>query len=165
MRWTVDPLGGGYYSSSLSQLDPGALSTIALSRADGGDAPNSFVTMPEGVDLTAPTAGTVKTAGEDLLVTWSPSGTADQIQIVMRSVQCTRPSAGSTVTTTVVGDPGSATVLVDPQLLPPLASGELCEVDVQVRRVRYGTVDAAYAAGGSILARQLDVARIVVLQP
>jgi len=165
MRWTVDPLGGGYYSGSLSQLDPGALITIALSRKDGGGAPSSVVTMPEAVDLTAPAAGAIKTAGEDLLVTWMPSGTTDEMQIVMRSAQCTRPGAGSAVTTAVVGDPGSATVLVDPQLLPSLASGELCEVDVQVQRVRHGTLDPAYAAGGSILARQLDMARIVVLQP
>jgi len=38
-------------------------------------------------------------------------------------------------------------------------------VDVQVQRARLGTVDPAYAAGGVIQARQLDVVRIVVLQP
>jgi hypothetical protein len=84
---------------------------------------------------------------------------------VMRAVQCTRSGAGSTITTTVVGDPGSATVSVDPSLLPPLASGEQCEVDVQVQRVSDGTVDPAFADGGTFQARQLDAVRIVVLEP
>ena len=165
MRWTIASLGGGYYSASLTQLDPGTAINIALTRGDGGSAPNSQVTMPEPIGLTAPVAGALATAGTDLLVTWNPSGTADQIQIVLRSVQCTRPGAGATQTATVAGDPGSATVLIEPDLLPPLASGEQCEVDVQVQRARYGTVDLGYAAGGVIQARQLDEARIVVVQP
>ena len=165
MRWSLGALGAGYYAASLTQLDPGTTITIALSRSDGGNAPNSQVTMPEPVNLTAPVAGEAATAGDTLVVSWSPSGTADQIQIVLRSVQCTRPGAGATQTASVVGDPGTAKVLIDPGLLPPLNPGEQCDVDVQVQRARLGTVDPAYAAGGVIQARQLDVVRIVVLQP
>ena len=104
------------------------------------------------------------TAGQDLLVSWAPSGTPDVMQVVMRTVVCDRTGAGNTVVTTLVGDPGDATVQVDPSLLPPLASGEQCEVDVQVQRVTNGTVDPAFA-GGTFVARQLDVVRITVLQP
>ena len=164
LRWTVDPLGTGRYAASLTQLDAGTVITIALSRGDGGDAPNSQVTMPAALGVTAPLAGASVTAGDNLLVSWVPSGTPDQMQVVMRAVRCTRSGAGSTISTTVAGDPGSATVAVDPSLLPPLASGEQCEVDVQVQRVIHGTVDPAYA-GGTIEARQLDAVRIVVLEP
>lgn len=164
MRWTIDPVGGGQYASSLTQLDGGTVITISLSRGDG-DAPNSQVTMPEPLAVTAPLAGASVTAGDALLVTWAPSGTPDEMQVVMRTVQCTRPGAGNTTTSTLADDPGSATVQVDPSLLPPLASGEQCEVDVQVQRVSEGTVDPAFAAGGTFQARQLDLVRIVVLQP
>ena len=165
MRWTVEPLGGGQYAASLTQLDAGTLITISLTRSDGGDAPNSQVTMPLGLGVTAPLAGASVTAGDDLLVSWAPSGTTDQMQIVMRSVQCTRSGAGNQIVAAVTGDPGSATVVVDPSLLPPLASGEQCEVDVQVQRLVYGTLDPAYAEGGTMLARQLDAVRILVYQP
>ena len=165
MRWTVDPRGGGQYASSLTQLDAGTVITISLSRGDGGDAPTSQVTMPAALSVTAPLAGVSVTAGDNLLVAWAPSGMLDQVQVVMRAVQCTRSGAGNTITTTVVGDPGSATVSVDPSLLPPLASGEQCEVDVEVQRVSYGTVDPAFADGGTFQARQLDAVGIVVLEP
>jgi len=165
MRWTIDPVGGGQYASSLTQLDGGTVITISLSRGNDGDAPNSQATMPEPLEVTAPVAGQSVTAGDALLVTWAPSGTPDEMQVVMRTVQCTRPGAGNTTTSTLVDDPGSATLQVDPSLLPPLASGEQCEVDVQVQRVSEGTVDPAYAAGGTFQARQLDLVRIVVLQP
>jgi hypothetical protein len=164
MRWTPDARGGGYYSASLTQLDPGTAITVALTRGDGGNAPNSLVTMPEPIDVTAPVSGALATAGANLAVTWTPSGTPDEIRILLRTVLCSRPGAGTTQTATVVGDPGSATVLIDPDLLPPLNPGEQCDVDVQVQRVRYGTVDPAYAAGGTIQARQLATVTIVVAQ-
>lgn len=164
MRWTVDPLGGGQYAASLTQLDGGTVVNISLTRSDGGGAPNSTVTMPSPLEVSAPLAGTTVTAGQNLLITWAPSGTPDQMQVVMRTVVCDRTGAGNTVVTTLVGDPGNATLSVDPSLLPPLASGEQCDVDVQVQRLVNGTVDPAFA-GGTFLARQLDVVRIVVLQP
>jgi hypothetical protein len=164
MRWTVDPLGGGQYAASLTQLDGGTVVNIALSRSDDGGAPNSVVTMPPSLELSAPIAGTSVTAGQDLLVSWAPSGTPDLMQVVMRTVVCDRTGAGNTIITTLVGDPGDVTVQVDPSLLPPLASGEQCEVDVQVQRVTEGAVDPAFA-GGTFVARQLDVSRIIVLQP
>lgn len=165
MGWTVEPLGGGQYAASLTQLDPGTVVTFGLNRQDDESAPNSQVTMPQVVNLTAPLEGAVTTAGTNLLVTWSPSGTTDAMTVILRTAVCDRPGAGYTLTTAIEGDPGSATVYVDPGLLPPLASGELCEVDVQVQRVSNGTVDPAYAAGGIIQARQLDAVRILVLQP
>lgn len=164
MRWTVDPLGGGQYAASMSQLDGGTVVNISLTRGDGANAPASQVTMPIALEVSAPTAGTTVTAGQDLLINWAPSGTADQMQVVMRTVVCTRVGAGNTTVTTLTGDPGSVTLTVDPSLLPPLASGEQCEVDVQVQRVVNGVVDPAFA-GGTFMARQLDVVRIVVLQP
>jgi len=164
MRWTVDPLGGGQYAASLTQLDGGTEVNLALSRSDGGDAPASVVTMPTSLEVSAPIGGTSVTAGQDLLVSWAPSGTPDVMQVVMRTVVCDRTGAGNTIVTTLVGDPGNTTVVVDPALLPPLASGEQCDVDVQVQRVTNGTVDPAFA-GGTFLARQLDVVRITVLQP
>ena len=165
LRWTLGALGGGLYSASLTELDPGALITIALTRGDGGNAPNSQVTMPLPIDLTAPVSGALATAGTNLVVGWTPSGTPDEIRILLRTVLCSRPGAGTTQTATVVGDPGSATVFIEPDLLPPLNPGEQCDVDVQVQRTRFGTVDPAYAAGGTILARQVDAATIVVRQP
>jgi hypothetical protein len=164
MRWTVDPLGGGQYAASLTQIDGGTEVNISLTRGDGEDAPSSHVTMPTALVVSAPVAGTSVTAGQNLLIAWAPSGTPDQMQVVMRTVACTRVGAGNTVVTTLPGDAGSVTLPVDPSLLPPLASGEQCEVDVQVQRMSSGVVDPAFAAG-SFLARQLDVVRIVVLQP
>ena len=88
------------------------------------------------------------------------------MQVVLRSVECTRPGAGNTIRPRRWwAIRGRATVSIDPSLLPPLASGEQCEVDVQVQRVRMGTVDPAFADGGIIQARQLDEVRIVVLEP
>ena len=138
MRWSLSPLGSGYYAASLTQLDPGTTITIALTRSDGGNAPDSQVTMPEPLALTAPAEGIIESAGNNLEVSWNPSGTADQMQVVLRSVRCTRPGAGATQTVAVVGDPGSATVLIDPELLPPLGPG---------RTVRGRRAGAAGAAG------------------
>ncbi len=164
LRWTVDPLGGGQYAASLTQLDGGTVVNISLTRSDGGGAPNSTVTMPTPLEVSAPVVGTSVTAGQNILVAWAPSGTPDEMQVVMRTVSCDRVGAGNTVVTTLVGDPGDVTLPVDPSLLPPLASGEQCQVDVQVQRLVNGTVDPAFA-GGTFLARQRDVVRIVVLQP
>jgi hypothetical protein len=165
LRWTLGAQGGGLYSASLTELDPGTVITIALTRGDGGNAPNSQVTMPLPIDLTAPVTGALATAGTNLSVAWTPSGTPDEIRILLRTVLCSRPGAGTTQTATVVGDPGNATVFIEPDLLPLLNPGEQCDVDVQVQRVRHGTVDAAYAAGGTIQAQQADKVTIVVRKP
>ncbi len=166
MRWTVDPVGGGFYSASLSQVDPGTNVTIVLTRHSDASAPASIVRMPETLEETAPVVGQVATSGTNLIVAWTPSGLADPINIVLRSVVCDEPGAGTTFSIPVDGDPGSQTITLDQSLLPNgMTSGESCEVDVRVQRTVTGTVDPAYAAGGSIIARATDVARIVVVQP
>lgn len=83
----------------------------------------------------------------------------------IRTISCDRPGAGQEDVTPVVGDPGTATVFVSDQLLPPLNPGEGCSVDVMVERANSGTVDDAFADGGSIMGRQVDAVRIRMLQP
>jgi hypothetical protein len=159
-------VGGGFYSASLSQVESGTNVTIVLTRHSDASAPASVVRMPESVEETAPVVGQVATSGTNLLVTWAPSGLTDPINIILRSVVCDEPGAGTTFSVPVDGDPGSQTVTLDPSLLPAgMASGESCEVDVRIQRTVTGTVDPAYATGGSIIARATDVARIVVVQP
>lgn len=165
MRWTVDPLGGGYYSASLSELAAGSSVTISLLRGDGANAPASTVTMPEAVNVTAPQPDTVFVTNNNLTVKWTPSGSSSAMAVRIRTISCDRPGAGQEDVTPVVGDPGTATVFVSDQLLPPLNPGEGCSVDVMVERANSGTVDDAFADGGSIMGRQVDAVRIRMLQP
>ena len=164
MGYSVDPVNGNYYITSLVAPALDEPIVISLTRNGGENAPNSRVTMPAAIRLSAPTIDTVIFVGTTVQVSWAPSGTDDDITIVLTTTECTRGGSTAPQGTAIVGDPGTATLVIQASLLPAgLPFGGSCAVSVRVERTRFGTPDPAFKPGGSVMARQIDFRRIYVV--
>jgi hypothetical protein len=164
MGYAIDPVNGNYYTTSLvaPALDQNIV--ISLTRDGAANAPDSRVTMPAAVRLSAPTIDSVIVVGTTMEVSWAPSGTDDDITIVLSTTECTGGGSTAPQGTEIVGDPGTASIVIPASLLPAsLPFAGLCAVSVRVERTRFGTPDPAYAPGGTVIARQIDFRQIFVV--
>lgn len=163
MGYAVDPVNGSYYTTTLVTPDAGQDIVFSVERDGAANAPNSHVSMPTPIQLTAPSVGTVIATGTQVNVSWSPSGLADEVTIVMTTTSCSGGGSTAPHGTLITGDPGTAAVAVPPSILPlSLPFGGSCAVNLRVERTRYGTPDPAFASGGSVIARQVDVRQVFV---
>lgn len=164
MGYAVDPVNGSYYTATLAAPAPDEVIVFALSRGGAASAPNSSVTMPVRATILSPTADTIVTTGTNITVTWNPAGSADEMAVVLTTTECTGGGSTSPQETLLVGDAGTASIAVPPALLPPsLPWNGYCSVSLRLQRTRYGTPDPAFASGGTVAARQLDIRRILVI--
>lgn len=163
LGYAVDPVNGAYYTGLLVAPALDEPVVFSLNREGEADAPNSRVTMPASMRISAPAADTLVLAGSDLIISWEPSGTADDISIVLSTTSCTGGGSTAPRGWAVDGDPGTATITVPVALLPPnLPFGGSCDVSLRLERTRSGTPDPAFASGGSVIARQIDFRNIFV---
>jgi hypothetical protein len=164
LGYALDPVNGPYYTAQLVAPAVDEAVVFSLTRGGASSAPDSRVSMPAAIRLSAPTVDTVVETGSTLDVVWGPAGTGDQITIVLTTTECSGGGSTTPITTTVTGDPGAATIPIPTSLLPPgLPFDGLCAVSVRVERTRVGTADPAFASGGSVIARQIDFRRIYVV--
>jgi hypothetical protein len=147
-------LGTVSYQASFSNLDTGGTGyTIALVRNSDVSAPTSTCTMPDKFTITAPTSsGTFSRGNDDLVVTYSGSGTQDPMTWSAGG-DCVRGMVGGSVS----NDSGTFTIskgaLVNPNPAPQAPAN--CVAHVTLTRQRVGQLDSHYGSGGHITAEQV----------
>ena len=149
----VSFLGTISYESTFSGLDQGGTSyTIALQRTTDVSAPSSTCVMPGVFGITAPTSsGTFSRGADDLVVTYSGSGTQDPMSWSAGG-DCLKGMVDGTVS----GDTGTFTIAKG-ALVPtdPMAATMTCQAHVTLTRSRAGQLDPHYGSGGKITAQQV----------
>lgn len=119
--------------------------TVALSRPSDTPALNSSVTLPAPLTITGPAAGTSYSRANGVItVTWGNSGKSEPLSVSLDG-NCIDP-----VSRTPTGDPGTVTFNAGEVKGKKDHETETCDVTVNVRRTRAGTVDPAFGKGGSV---------------
>lgn len=124
----------GVYVAHFDVGEGGTEFTVQLTREDDDDAPDNAGTLPDPFELEALPKEPVP-RGEDLTVTWSPSGSGDDM-VIRVDGDCIFSK-----TFDVGGDTGTYTIVAGE--LEPTSSQEpkSCDVDVVISRTRGGTTD------------------------
>lgn len=161
MEFAVDPFNSEYYTTQLSAIDADQPVSFSLERGSETDAPNSVVQMPFAAQLNTPAPDALVFTGSELEITWDQFAGDDVITVVLQPAEC----PGTAFSQAVTGDPGTLTITVPATILPSFPILGACAVDVRLERQRTGTLDPAYAAGGTIFARRFDSHRIFVSSP
>lgn len=118
---------------------------FSLDRSVDAGAPDSRCSLPAPFEPTAPAAGEVYSRGQqDLTVSWTPSGEADEMRIVVKG-DCLWQHVVA-----VDGDPGTAVIPAGTLDSLNEDDPQSCDATVTVQRLRFGTLDAAFAQGGTI---------------
>lgn len=129
--------------------------TFSLDRSIDAGAPDSRCSLPEPLELTAPTDGDTYSRGQnDLGVTWSPASEADEIRIVVQG-DCLWQHIVD-----VDGDPGSYVIPAGTLDSIDQDNPQACDATVTVQRRRFGSLDAGFGEGGTIYGIQARVADI-----
>jgi hypothetical protein len=123
---------------------------VDLQRTLDDGAPNSTATLPAPFTLDPVPSSASRSDG--LGLTWSPSGTSDQMEWEIEG-DCIQDTLAL-----IHGDPGSYTIPSGMFLQPPYATESTCTVTVTLRRYRAGTLDPAYGQGGNIYGVQARTA-------
>jgi hypothetical protein len=141
----------GDYSVYSADLEPDAEDasfTFALVRTSDAGAPSSIASLPAPFELTAPSADSVISRADDILVSWEPSGEQDTI-LVEWATDCTW-----TYEVEVDGDTGSYSIPAADVELIDGHEDESCAGTLTVTRRRGGTLDPAFEEGGTVYGRQ-----------
>jgi hypothetical protein len=158
-------IGRFRYEATFDFDDAGTLFTVAFSRNNGVNAPNSNVTLPEGFVVQAPQTNDVFTTADDIPIQWTPNGTTITPDIDV-SLTCTTTSGvqfTDSENVTINGDTGVASFPVAAVIpIGTLDETRLCEGEVHFSRWRRGNLDPAYGAGGDITAEHIKRARFFV---
>ncbi|MDI1445454.1 hypothetical protein [Polyangium sp. 6x1] len=139
----------GVYEAEFNTAAEGTEFTVDLQRADDDDAPASRGTLPAPFTLTIGASAVSRAA--DLNVTWTPSGSNDDVRIELSS-PCTFLE-----TIDVPGDSGTHTIPAN-SLQPTGTAAEpppTCDVTVKMTRSRRGTADSAFDSESSFVLQQV----------
>lgn len=121
--------------------------TIALQRSLDEGAPASTFTLPAPFSIEDHADGFTDTTTLDL--TWTPSGSDEEVEIIVDG-ECIAVWSEE-----LSGDPGAFSIPGDEIVVLGDEPGATCPVDITVRKVRGGTLDAGYGEGGLVQARQI----------
>ncbi|MBA3541283.1 MAG: hypothetical protein H0T79_16850 [Deltaproteobacteria bacterium] len=127
--------------------EEGAEFEIAFLRTVDAGAPLSIATLPAKFAIDAPPTTSSRAAA--LTVTWSPSGTADQMTWTAKG-ECIEDAQGS-----VPGDPGTVSVLANALVKRQGVVADTCGVNFELTRARAGVLDTHYGKGGIISGQQV----------
>jgi len=144
--------GTGSYEVSFPTAALDTLFTVSLERAldEDKDALNSTATLPEPFTIGA-LAKTTFSRGEDLVVTWDPSGSGDNMDIEIDGDCISSPSGNFAVS----GDPGTFTISANELESFNSDLPESCAATITVRRMRAGSADPALNQESSFNAQQI----------
>jgi hypothetical protein len=112
-------------------------------RPDDVDAPNSTGTLPMPFDIASPRGGTFSQS-QDVIMSWSPSGTPDTMTLQIEG-SCVEDRSIS-----IPADPGSFTLPLEYETIP---SG--CLVTLTLHRSRVGVVDSNLNSGSTFTLEQV----------
>lgn len=143
-----------WYNTHFDSAPDDALVTVAFSRVEKDDAPESQVRLPLGFEMTGPRAGQRFGSGDTIAVTWSNESsdrfkleaTGDCIESFEKTVEDNGRFALSADGFTRRGD--------DPG----------CTVAIKASRIRGGRVDSAFK-GGEVRAQQVRTVRFELVLP
>jgi hypothetical protein len=118
--------------------------TVVLDRArmDFIDAPSSTGLLPAPFDLGA--LGAELSRAQDLILTWSPSGTSDLMTLDLTG------SCVEDLSIPIAGDPGSYSPTLDWETSP-----SSCQITLTLHRVRSGVIDPKLASGSTFSLEQV----------
>ncbi len=136
------------YSSTFSGVSAGQDFRVAFERANDKSAPSSTVTLPPAAEITDPPANVSTTRSSDLTIRWNAGDGGDRIMI---------EADGSCIFSKKIEDlPNTGSYVLPAGSLESTGGNNptSCTVNVEVSRVRRGTVDAAYGKGGTFNALQ-----------
>ncbi|WP_434042194.1 MULTISPECIES: hypothetical protein [Sorangium] len=126
--------GSGVYEAHFDVGAGDTEFTVSLDREDDDDAPDNAGTLPDPFDLEE-LPGDPVPRDEEITITWSPSGSGDDMVIEVNGDCIFRERID------VGGDPGTYTIAAG-ELEPTRSQDpESCDVDVVVSRTRKGTTD------------------------
>ena len=146
------------YEGTLPVDAGGTQVRITLFRADGSIVNGSTASLPEPFFIATPARRQRVTAGDSLLIAWSPGSAGNEIRLGISTI-CPVAGGGSSISVQSfeIDDSGSHlfdTAMLNAASAPDLAAGTRCEMDVTLRRGRNGTIDPAFRGGGHIRATQ-----------
>lgn len=132
--------------------------TVALTRPNDTDAPNSVVAIPYSPDIIVPSDGDTLTQGENITVTWDNTNSTLPINLDF-DFYCTlsggKFSSFDVTKANIANTPGSISYSIASLLGNlTLKSGESCTAKITISRQKSGTLDPNYGEGGSISAIQ-----------
>lgn len=133
------------YTATFQTGNEGDEFKVDFQRTVDGGAPNSTVTLP--APFTLGTAPTSASRAQDLTLTWSPSGSTDQMAWEANG-DCIQTTSGS-----IPADTGTFTIPANTFVLPQGAAQQ-CQVSLTVLRKRAGSLDPAFGKGGDIIGEQ-----------
>jgi hypothetical protein len=134
------------YTATFPTGNEGDTFNIDFQRTVDGGAPSSTATLPAAFTLgTAPTSAS---RAQDLTVTWSPSGSADQMAWEATG-DCIQTASGS-----IPADSGTFTIPGSTFVVPQGQGDTQCQVSLTVLRKRAGSLDPAFGKGGDIIGEQ-----------
>lgn len=167
-----------FYRTTFSQDTDGSEFTVSLDRPNDTSAPDSSVILPAGFGLQMPVADPIQVVnvGEDLEITWQPSGLSATMDVDFettcsadRRVVVVDEQGNDTIETSTVQvtnftsatptDTGSYTI-DSMSIVPDLMANEVlqtenpCAVSIKVSRINTGRLDPNYGASGYIRAHQ-----------
>lgn len=156
LLWFGWLIGDNWYNGFLDEVD-GEIYYLSYLRNDFRDAINSFVTLPELFSITAPLANEQHSRANDIVVNWTPSGTASSVDISVYLNCNTGMMTSHRVFFSVGADSGSYT-LSGGALMGSSTSGN-CATTIEVAKSNSGTVDPVLY-GGAIAGERFDTVTI-----
>ncbi|MCC6809912.1 MAG: hypothetical protein IT381_20960 [Deltaproteobacteria bacterium] len=119
---------------------------VRFQRTIDRGAPRSACTMPAAFDFSTPNAATqFSRATQDIDVTYSPSGSGDQMRFKLTG------SCINTVERTIdTGDLGSFKIQKSLITAQTDEQNKTCDVTLELERVKKGTLDSNFGKGGKI---------------
>lgn len=150
-----------YVATTNADYAAGEQLTVSLDRPTGYvDAPNSYVTLPSGFNITAPANGTPYTAGDSITIDWTGT-TADRIHLDMT---CLEDITADTVHTSISRTPTSIPYTIPVSELdaiindPSDSIGHVssCNGTLSVIRTQVGAADPALDPQSHIYGRFVD---------
>ncbi len=147
------PFGAIEYRATFTGDEEGKAFTVSWTRNEGYEsAPNTTFTMPAGFNLEAPAAGaTFSRAHDDIQITWSPSGTNDEMLWEVVTSSCAREKLSNVID----ADDGSFTIPAGTLEAIEGHASETCDTTLVLVRRRKGDLDPAYGEGGWVAGRQV----------
>lgn len=121
---------------------------VVLDREDDDDAPDNTGTLPAPFDIEALPSEPIS-RGADLTVSWSPSGTDDDMRIHVD---------GRCIFSRIIdvgGDPGTYTIKAGTLESTRSNEPETCDVDIEISRTRFGRTDPALDPESSFELKQV----------
>jgi len=158
-------IGEVEYWASFPFADADTLYTVAFSRVNGMNAPNSNVTLPDGFVVMLPVTSRVFKTGEVIDVLWAPAGTltVPSISITVDCVLTTGIFISESRNLSPSTDSGTSSIAVN-SVIPsgPIDTNQLCDATIYLSRQRYGNLDPNYGEGGLISAEHHNRATFFV---